>query len=66
MSYQYEVTADRAGETLPLAVNQLVVASGDTASATVDFTPAQAATRYLITIRLIGRSEAIHFTGTTP
>jgi hypothetical protein len=66
VSYQYEVTADRAGETLPIAVNELLVASGDTASATVSFTPAQANTRYLLTVQLIGRSEAIHFAGTTP
>lgn len=61
--YSYLVTVESILGTATVARGQVSIAAGGRADALEQFTPPQAGTTYEITIQLVGRPEAIHFTG---
>jgi uncharacterized membrane protein len=65
VTYSYVVTATGGGPTATVTQGQASVRSGDGVDLSATFVPRQPATTYLFVVRLLGRSETIHFTGTS-
>jgi hypothetical protein len=65
VTYSYVVTATGSGPTATVTQGQASVRSGEAVDLSATFVPRQPATTYLFVVRLPGRSETIHFTGTS-
>lgn len=63
VDYSYLVTARSILGTATVAQGQVSIAAGGRAYALEQFTPPQPGIAYEITVQLVGRPEAIHFTG---
>jgi len=59
------VTAESALGTGTVAQSQVTIADGASRDVAVQAIPPQTGITYLITVQLVGRPEAIHFTGTS-
>jgi len=62
-TYSYAVTATGSGPTATVTQGHASVRSGEAVDLSATFVPSQPATTYLFVVRLLGRSETIHFTG---
>ncbi len=65
VTYAYVVTAESALGTGTVAQSQVTIADGASRDVAVQAIPPQTGITYLITVQLVGRPEAIHFTGTS-
>ena len=63
--YSYLVSVESILGTATVARGQVSIAAGGRGDALEQFTPPQAGTTYEITVQLVGRPEAIRFTGTS-
>jgi hypothetical protein len=61
--YSYLVTVQSILGTATIAQGQVSIAAGGRRDALEQFTPPQAGIAYEFTVQLLGRPEAIHFTG---
>ena len=61
--YSYLVTVESVLGTVPIARGQVGIAAGGRAEVPEQYTPPQPGIAYQITVQLLGRPEAIHFTG---
>ncbi|HWD72561.1 MAG TPA: hypothetical protein VG779_08550 [Actinomycetota bacterium] len=65
VTYSYVVTATGSGPTATVTQGKASVRPGEAVDLSATFVPRQPATTYLFVVRLLGRLETIHFTGTT-
>jgi hypothetical protein len=65
LAYPYVVTAQSLEGTSILSQRVVTVAPGGIAQETVQFMPRHPATSYLFSVHIAGRTEVIHFVGTS-
>jgi hypothetical protein len=65
LAYPYVVTAQSLEGTFIISQHVVTVAPGGVAQETVQFVPRHPATSYLFSVHISGRTEVIHFVGTS-
>jgi hypothetical protein len=65
VAYPYVVTVQSPEGTSIISQDTVTVAAGGLAQQTVQFTPDHRATIYVFSVHISGRSEVIHFVGTS-
>jgi uncharacterized protein YfaS (alpha-2-macroglobulin family) len=63
VDYRFVVSAESPSGTITLGQGGVRIDEGHRATEEISFAPPRPTTKYLITVRLLGRSEQIHFLG---